>query len=438
LHHAAIGKSHRKEVTARNALYLSFCKAQTVSIKVQLRSLKERNMSRKISFALVTLMALALILAACRPAASTPAAGAPAGQQPVQTVEVIKTVVVTVEVPAAAAPAATPQVKIEVAQAPGFGDTLKAVQGRGTLICGVNGQLPGFSFLDPQGNFSGFDADFCRALAAAIFGDASKVEFRPTTTQERFTVLQTGEIDVLIRNTTWSLVRDTELGLNFAGITFYDGQGIMVPKDSGIASLADLEGGTICVQKGTTTELNLADVMATEGISYTPAVFDDVNATYGAYAEGRCDAVTSDKSQLSSVAKGLLPDPDNHVILDVTLSKEPLGPVVRHGDDQWFDIVKWTIFATFAAEQYEISSANVDEVRSSTENPELKRLLGLEGDLGVKLGLTNDFAYNIIKLVGNYGEIYDRNLGEATPTYIPRGLNSLYTEGGLLYSPPFR
>ena len=328
--------------------------------------------------------------------------------------------------------------RIQVAQAPGFGETLTAVQSRGNLICGVNGQLPGFSFLDPEGNFSGFDADFCRALAAAIFGDPSKVEFRPTTTQERFTVLQTSEIDVLIRNTTWSLVRDTELGLNFTVITFYDGQGIMVPADSGIASLQDLEGGTICVQKGTTTELNLADVMATEGISYTPAVYDDVNATYGAYAEDRCDAVTSDKSQLSSVAKGLLPDPDNHLILDLTLSREPLGPVVRHGDDQWFDIVKWTIFATIAAEEYGISSANIDEMVGSAENPEFRRLLGLEGDLGLKLGLTNEFAYNAIKMVGNYAEIYDRSLGEGTQTFIPRGLNSLYSDGGVLYSPPFR
>ncbi|MDI6696950.1 MAG: amino acid ABC transporter substrate-binding protein [Anaerolineales bacterium] len=397
-------------------------------------------MSRKLLTLFILFIIPALVIAGCRPStpATSPAGGAPA-QPVVETVEVVRTVVVTVEVPVPGeAPAATPQVKIEVAQAPGFGDTLKAVQARGNVICGVNGQLPGFSFLDPQGNFSGFDADFCRALAAAIFGDPSKVEFRATTTQERFTVLQTGEIDVLMRNTTWTLVRDTELGLNFTATTFYDGQGIMVPKDSGIASLQDLEGGTICVQKGTTTELNLADVMATEGISYTPAVFDDVNATYGAYAEGRCDAVTSDKSQLSSVAKGLLPDPDNHVILDVTLSKEPLGPVVRHGDDQWLDIVKWTIFATFAAEEYGISSANVDEIRSSTENPELKRLLGVEGDLGAKLGLSNDFAYNIIKLVGNYSEIYDRSLGENTPTFIPRGLNSLYTNGGLLYSPPFR
>jgi len=391
-------------------------------------------MSRKLFATLSVLVILSLVVAACTTSQAT---NPPAEPGPVQTVEVIKTVVVTVEVPGEAPPA-TPQVKIEVAQAPGFGETLTAVQGRGNLICGVNGQLPGFSFLDPDGNFSGFDVDFCRALAAAVLGDATKVEFRPTTTQERFTVLQTGEIDALMRNSTWTLTRDSELGLNFAGVTFYDGQGIMVPVDSGIETLADLEGGTICVQKGTTTELNLADVMSTEGITYTPAVFEDVNATYGAYAEQRCDAVTSDKSQLSSVAKGLLPDPENHVIMDVTLSKEPLGPVVRHGDDQWFDIAKWVIYATLAAEEYGITSANVDDLKSTSENPEIKRLLGVEGDMGLKLGLTNDWAYNVIKQVGNYAEIYARNLGEETPTYIPRGLNSLYTDGGILYSPPVR
>ena len=391
-------------------------------------------MSRKIFTLITVLVIMSLLVAACT---TTQATNPPSESGPVQTVEVIKTVVVTVEVPVEAPPT-TPQVKIEVAQAPGFGETLAAVQERGNLICGVNGQLPGFSFLDPEGNFSGFDADFCRALAAATLGDASKVEFRSTTTQERFTVLQTGEIDALMRNSTWTLTRDTELGLNFAGITFYDGQGIMVPVDSGITTLADLEGGTICVQKGTTTELNLADVMATEGVNYTLASFEDVNATYGAYAEGRCDAATSDKSQLSSVAKGLLPDPENHVIMDLTLSKEPLGPVVRHGDDQWFDIVKWVIFATMAAEEYGVTSANVDDLKSTSENPEIKRLLGVEGDLGLKLGLSNDWAYNVIKQVGNYAEIYARSLGEETPTYIPRGLNSLYSDGGILYSPPFR
>jgi len=340
--------------------------------------------------------------------------------------------------PAATAPAGTAQPTVAAPRPAGYGETLETIQSRGTLLCGVNGQLPGFSFLNPQGEYSGFDVDFCRALAAAIFGDPTRVEFRSTTTQERFTVLQTGEVDVLIRNTTWSLVRDTELGLNFTAATFYDGQGIMVPADSGIDSLDDLEGGTICVQKGTTTELNLADVMSTEGVTYTLAAFDDVNATYGAYAAGRCDAATSDKSQLSSVARAVLPDPDAHVILDVTLSKEPLGPVVRHGDDQWFDIVRWTIFATLAGEEYGISSTNVEDMRSTSQNPEVRRLLGLEGDLGLKLGLTNDWAYNILAQVGNYSEIYDRSLGEDTPTFIPRGLNNLYTEGGVLYAPPFR
>lgn len=367
------------------------------------------------------LLVLSIVLAACAQQTATPQ-------------KVVETVIVTVEVPATAAPA-TPAPPPPPA---GFGETLKAVQARGKLVCGVNGQLPGFSFIDPQGNWSGFDADFCRVLAAAIFGDATKVEFRPLTTQERFTALQTGEVDVLIRNTTWTLARDTDLGLNFTVTTFYDGQGIMVRKDSGFTKLEDLNGATICVQKGTTTELNLADAFSTAGVQYTPAVFEDINQTYGTYAEGRCDAVTSDKSQLSSVAKGALPDPENHVIMDVTLSKEPLGPVVRHGDDQWFDIVRWAVFATFFAEEKGITSANVDEIKANTTNPEIKRFLGLEGDLGKKLGLSNEWAYNIIKQVGNYGEIYDRNLGPNTKTYIPRGLNNLYTQGGLLYAPPFR
>ncbi len=373
------------------------------------------------------LVVLSLVLAAC-------------AQQPTPTPQkVVETVVVTVEVPVTAPPGTSAPATPAPAPAPsGFGETLKAIKERGKLICGVNGQLPGFSFVDPQGNWSGFDADFCRVLAAAIFGDATKVEFRPLTAQERFTALQTGEIDVLIRNTTWTLVRDTDLGLNFTVTTFYDGQGIMVRKDSGFAKLEDLNGGTICVQKGTTTELNLADAFSTAGLTYTPATFEDINQTYGAYAEGRCDAVTSDKSQLSSVAKGALPDPENHVILDVTLSKEPLGPVVRHGDDQWLDIVRWAVFATFFAEEKGITSANVDQVKASTADPEVKRFLGLEGDLGLKLGLNNDWAYNIVKQVGNYAEIYDRNLGPNTSTYIPRGLNSLYKDGGLLYSPPFR
>jgi general L-amino acid transport system substrate-binding protein len=347
-------------------------------------------------------------------------------------VEVIKTVIVTVEVP-------VPGTEAPAMPAPpaGYGATLQTVQDRGTLICGVNSQVPGFGYVDTAGNFAGFDVDYCRAVAAAIFGDPTKVEFRPVTASERFTALQSGEIDVLSRNTTWSLVRDTELAGNFIHTTFYDGQGIMVPNDSGITTLQDLDGGTICVQTGTTTELNLADQMAANQVSYEPAVYEDADGTFAAYAEGRCDAVTTDKSGLVA-RRAVLPDPENHTILDVTLSKEPLGPMVRHGDDQWFDIAQWTVFTLFSAEEYGISSANVDQVRGETTNPEVRRLLGLEGDLGLKLGLTNDWSYNIIKLVGNYAEVYDRNLGPDTPTYIPRGLNSLYTDGGVLYAPPFR
>lgn len=326
----------------------------------------------------------------------------------------------------------------EAAPAPaGFGATLEKVKARGSLICGVNSQVPGFGFVDANGSFSGFDVDYCRALAAAIFGDPSKVEFRPVTASERFTALQSGEIDILSRNTTWSLARDTELGGNFVHTTFYDGQGMMVPAASGYTALEDLDGGTICVQTGTTTELNLADVMAAEGISYTPAVFEDADATFGAYSEGRCDAVTTDKSGLVS-RRAVLADPSAHVIMDVTMSKEPLGPMVRHGDDQWFDIAQWTVFALFAGEEFGITSANVDSVKTSATAPEVLRLLGNEGDMGLKLGLGTDWAYNIIKFVGNYEEVYNRNLGPDTPTYIPRGLNSLYTDGGLLYAPPVR
>lgn len=369
------------------------------------------------------LIVASLVLAACGGAAPAPSGGG-------QTVTVKETVVVTVEVPAApAAPA--------VVAPAGYGVTLETVKARGNLVCGVNAQVPGFGYVDANGNYAGIDVDYCRALAAAIFGDDSKVEYRPVTAAERFTALQSGEIDVLSRNTTWSLVRDTELGTNFVHTTFYDGQGMMAPADSGITTLQDLAGGTICVQTGTTTELNLADVMASLGIAYTPAVFENADSTFAAYAEERCDAVTTDKSGLVA-RRAILPDPSAHIILDVTMSKEPLGPVVRHGDDQWFDIAQWTVFALFSGEEFGVTSANVDSVRSSATAPEVRRMLGLEGDLGLKLGLSNDFAYNIIKLVGNYEEVYNRNLGPDTPTYIPRGLNSLYTEGGLLYAPPFR
>jgi general L-amino acid transport system substrate-binding protein len=368
-------------------------------------------------------MIMGLVLAACGGAAPAPSGGG-------ETVTVVETVVVTVEVPAApAAPA--------VVAPAGYGVTLETVKARGNLICGVNSQVPGFGYVDASGNFSGFDVDYCRALAAAIFGDPGKVEFRPVTAAERFTALQSGEIDILSRNTTWSLVRDTELGGNFVHTTFYDGQGMMVPTDSGITTLEDLDGGTICVQTGTTTELNLADVMAARGVSYTPAVFEDADSTFAAYSEGRCDGVTTDKSGLVS-RRTVLADPAAHVIIDETMSKEPLGPMVRHGDDQWFDIAQWTVFALFSSEEFGLASDNVDSMMASATAPEVRRLLGLEGDLGLKLGLENNWAYNIIKLVGNYEEVYNRNLGPDTPTYIPRGYNSLYTDGGLLYAPPFR
>ncbi len=343
---------------------------------------------------------------------------------------VVETVIVTVEVPAPTAEAAPP-----VAAASGL--TLSTVMERGTLICGGNEALPGFGSLADDGSFSGFDIDFCHALAAAIFGDASKIEIRPLSAQERFTALQTGEIDVLIRNTTWTLARDTELGANFTATTFYDGQGMMVRKDSGITALDELGGATICVQTGTTTELNLADVFASRGIDYTPLVFDDADLTAGAYDEGRCDAFTTDISGLVS-RRTTMADPSAHVILEEVMSKEPLGPVVRHGDDQWYDIVQWVVFATFTAEEYGITSANVDDIKASATDPVILRLLGVEGDMGLKLGLTNDWAYNVIKLVGNYGEIYNKNLGPDTVTAIPRGVNSPWTEGGLLYAPPIR
>jgi general L-amino acid transport system substrate-binding protein len=338
--------------------------------------------------------------------------------------------------PATEAPGTT-EGPAPAAQEGGFGQTLSTVRARGNLICGANSQVPGFGFIDSAGNFSGFDVDYCRALAAAIFGDATKVEFRPVTAAERFTALQSGEIDILSRNTTWSLVRDTELGGNFVHTTFYDGQGIMVPVATGFTTLEDLDGGTVCVQTGTTTELNLADVMAARGVSYTPAVFEDADSTFGAYYEGRCDAVTTDKSGLVS-RNTIADDPSAHLIMDVTMSKEPLGPMVRHGDDQWFDIAQWTVFVLFAGEEYGVDSTNVQDVKASTTNPEVARLLGNEGDLGLKLGLDNEWAVNILEQVGNYEEVYNRNLGPDTPTYIPRGLNTLYTEGGLLYAPPFR
>jgi len=313
---------------------------------------------------------------------------------------------------------------------------LATVRARGTLRCGVQNELPGFGFLSPEGEYQGFDIDFCRAVAAAVLGDAEAVEFLPLTSQQRFTALQTGEVDVLIRNTTWTLSRDTTNGLDFGPTTFYDGQGMMVRSDLGVSELAGLGGASICVGAGTTTEKNLGDAMRSVGAEFTPVVLEDTAQVFSAYDEGRCDAVTSDKSQLAA-QQTTLADPAAHVVLDVTMSKEPLGPAVLQGDAQWADVVNWVVFGIIAAEEFGITSTNIDEFMAS-EDPEIRRLLGLEDALGEGLGLANDFLVGTIRSVGNYGEIYDRNLGPDTTLDIPRGVNNLWTQGGLLYSPPFR
>ncbi len=376
---------------------------------------------KRLSLFLVLLTVLALALAACGGGA----------QQATPT-----------EAPAAteAAPAATeaPAAAATTAPAAPTGNTLEAVRSRGTLRCAGNQSVPGFGYINPDTNeFEGFDIDFCRVFAVAALGDATALEVRPTTANERFPVLQTGEVDVLSRNTTQTISRDTSLGLNFAPVTFYDGQGMMVRVDSDIDSLEGLAGGTICVQSGTTTEKNLADVYRALGVEFTPVVFDDADATREAYDQGQCDGFTTDKSGLVS-QQILLADPAAHKILDATMSKEPLAPAVRHGDDNWFDIVKWSVYCTIAAEEMGINSTNVDSFLGG-EDPVIQNLLGEAGDLGVAMGVSNDFCYQIVKQVGNYGEIYDRNLGPDTPFNLPRGLNALYTTpGGIQYAPPFR
>ena len=314
---------------------------------------------------------------------------------------------------------------------------LDTVKNRGQVVCGVSGELPGFSFVGTDGKYAGLDVDVCRAIAAALFDDPNAVEFRNLNAKERFTAVQTGEVDILSRNTTWTLSRDTSVGMEFAPVVFYDGQGVMVKQNSGIRSLADLKGRSICTQTGTTNEQNLADEMRKRGISYTPVVFEDVNIVFAAYAEGRCDAVTSDRSQLIS-RRTALPQPNNHVVLEEVLSKEPLAPAVAGGDSQWGDVVRWSVYALIGAEELKINSQNVAQLASMSKDPSVRRFLGVEGNLGQGMGLTNDFAARIVKHVGNYGEVYDRNLGPKTKLNLPRGQNNLWSQGGLLYSPPFR
>jgi len=315
-------------------------------------------------------------------------------------------------------------------------DTLSDVKQRGSLICGVNTGLAGFGLPDDKGAWTGFDIDYCRAVAAAIFDDPSRIKFVPLSGKDRFTALQSGEIDLLSRNTTWTQSREAGQGLLFAGINFFDGQGFLVRKKLAITSALELSGASICVQQGTTTELNLADYFRTHGLKAETVVFATADEAIKAYDTGRCDVFTTDGSALySERAKTLRPD--DHVVLAETISKEPFGPVVRQGDDRWFNLVKWTHFALLDAEELGVTQANLDVMRQSS-NPEIRRLLGVEGNYGAGLGLTADWAARIIRAVGNYGEVFDRNLGARSPLKIPRGLNALWTKGGLHYAPPVR
>ena len=306
---------------------------------------------------------------------------------------------------------------------------LQLIKDRGRIIVGCNAELPGFGYTNPSGEFEGFDVDFGRALAAAIFGDATKVEFRPLTAAARLPALQTGEIDVLIRNTTWTLTRDTVNELDWAAVTFYDGQGMMVRRDSGWKTFKDMEGATVATTTGTTTEMNLADSFRSRGIDYTPLLFESTQDTNNAYEQGRADAETSDKSQLAAL-RSAMANPEEHVILDLTMSKEPLGPVTAHGDNQWNDVVRWVCWGMMQAEESGVDSKNVDQMLSSND-PTVRRLLGVEGEAGQDLGLPADFMVKVLKQVGNYAEVYDRHLGPKGIN-IPRGPNRLWKDGGLL------
>jgi general L-amino acid transport system substrate-binding protein len=314
--------------------------------------------------------------------------------------------------------------------------TLKAVKDRGVLNCGSNGTLAGFGLPDAAGRWVGLDVDVCRAVSAAIFGNAEKVKFVPLSAKDRFTALQSGEVDLLVRDTTWTLSRDGSLGFNFAGVNYYDGQAFMVRKALNLKSALDLNGASVCVQQGTTTELNASDFFRAQRLQFKSVTFATANEAVKAYDAGRCDAYTSDASSLYS-ERLRLSSPDDHVLLPEIISKEPLGPVVRQGDDQWFDVVKWTLFAMIDAEELGITSANIEETKTSA-NPDIRRFVGIEGNYGEQLGLSNDWAVRIVKLVGNYDEVFERNVGSGSPLKIKRGLNRLWSKGGIQYAPPIR
>jgi general L-amino acid transport system substrate-binding protein len=317
------------------------------------------------------------------------------------------------------------------------GATLDAVMDRGAVRCGVSGSLAGFSIPDSQGVMQGLDADICRAVAAAVLGDAEAVEFVPLSATQRFTALQSGEVDVLSRNTTWTLTRDTALGLNFTNVTFYDGQGFMVRTDLGVSSSSELDGAAICVQTGTTTEKNLTDYFRATGMNFDPVVFEGFEESVTAFVTGRCDVYTTDASGLASIRVSNVENPDDYVILPDIISKEPLGPVTRNDDDEWFDVVKWTVNALLNAEEMGISSANVDDMLTS-DNPGIQRLLGVAPGMGESMKINEEWAYNAIKQVGNYSEIFERHVGAETPLGFQRGVNALWTNGGLMYAPPIR
>ncbi len=315
--------------------------------------------------------------------------------------------------------------------------TLDDVRAKGHVQCGVSQGLPGFSNPDEQGNWTGIDVDVCRAVAAAVLGDAGAVKFTPLSAKERFTALQSGEVDMLSRNTTWTLSRDTSLGLNFAGVNYYDGQGFMVRKDLGVKSAHELDGAAVCTNLGTTTELNVTDFFRANGMEMKLVAFEKADEVVAAYDAGRCDVYTTDRSGLAA-QRLKMADGSAHMVLPEVISKEPLGPVVRHGDDQWFDIVKWTMFGLLEAEEYGIDSGNAADLKANSTNPSVRRLLGVEGDMGEKLGIGNDWLYNVVTQVGNYGETYERHVGADTPLELERGVNNLWSQGGLMYAAPIR
>jgi general L-amino acid transport system substrate-binding protein len=318
------------------------------------------------------------------------------------------------------------------------GKTLDAIKARGQLVCGVNTGLAGFSQADAQGNWSGLDVDVCKAIAAAVLNDPNKVKYVPLTAQQRFTALQSGEIDILSRNTTWTLSRDASLGLHFLPVTYYDGQGFMVPTKLKVKSAKQLKGATVCVQSGTTTEKNLTDFSRANKLDLKPVVFEKQEAATGAYFSGRCAVFTTDASGLASIRNKDAKDPKEHLILPELISKEPLAPSVRRGDDEWFAIAKWVVYGLIEAEEYGITRANVDKMTAESQDPVVMRITGKSEDTGKLLGLDRDWMVRAIKAVGNYGEMFDRNVGEKTPLNLPRGTNNLWNKGGLQYAPPIR